>query len=640
MPRGLVYHRISSEVYMDGSSSIHAKRCEPLPSLTGGGCWSNKSGMLCGGNRLRGAALAVGWALALSGCGSGGGRADEEGEPDLAPIGVGFGGDREVEDAADPALNEAIAIALPQLPRKFDPLDDLEPWAARVADDLVFEGLVRRSPDRYPWVEPAIADRCEVDREYAVASVVCHIPTGIRFHDGSELLVDDVVYSLSHWLDPRRVWDKQRRGLANLERVEIVDGPKGSNERDPGRWVRIGFDKREPLALEALAAVKIVPRDAHRGKESRFAQQPIGTGPMAMTSVGQDRIVLERFADYHDPERRAAIGKIVLRGINDGAEALTALRRGDIHLLPEVAPVHIPVELGKPGMSGRFVAWLVSPPQYDLLLWNLQSGIQSGPRIRAALHDALPLSAIAREVHGSPGLPVAAPIDMHEPTPIDLTALEDIKLGEPVRGGLLPLPSLDDDTRALIGASAALDTLEWPLEQGFRRRAGGPLRISLTWDGQTGRPSMTVDRIRRAWEAIGVQVPEATASWSYLLLLLRKGEFKAALVHLGGHSDEDLYHLFHSRGEINFSGVRDEELDRALNDYRGAPDRAARDAAKQHVAERLAQLRVVSVLYAPTRVMLASRRLTGVEFVDDIPRLDRLALIPGAIDWAGGQSQH
>src|SRR5690606_12137950 len=186
------------------------------------------------------------------------------------------------------------------------------------------------------------------------------------------------------------------------------------------------------------------------------------------------------------------------------------------------------------GMSGRFVAWLVSPPHYELLLWNLQSGVQAGPTLRAALHDALPLSAIAREVHGAPGLLAAAPIDMHEPTPIDLAALEDIKLGEPVRGGLLPLPSLDDDTQALIGASDALDALEWPLDRGLRQRPGGPLRISLTWDGQSGRPAGTVSRIRAAWEALGVSVPEATASWNYLLILLRKGEFKAALVDLGG----------------------------------------------------------------------------------------------------------
>lgn len=538
----------------------------------------------------------------------------------------------EAEEAAG-ALNEAVAIGLPQLPRKFDPLDDLEPWAMRVSDDLLFEGLVRRTHDGYPWAEPAIADRCEVDREYAVASITCHIPRGIRFHDGTELQVEDVIYSITYWLDQRRAWIRGRHGLSNFKSVAVVDTPRGADERDPGRWVQITLDKREPLALEALAAIKIVPRDAHRGQETRFAQHPIGSGPMRMSSLGQDRIVLERFAEYRDAEHAAVAGKIVIRAIADGAEALTALRRGELHLLPELSPVHVPVELGKPGMSGRFAAWLVSPPNYDLLLWNLGTGPQDHLPLRQALHDALPLSALTREVYGAPGLAAAAPVDLHEPAVIDLGALEDIKAGEPVRGGLLSLPSLDDDALALAGAAAALDALDWPIVQGVRQRPGGWLRMTVTWDGHTGRPAAIIGRIKAAWEAIGVVVPEATASWNYVLVLLRDGEFKAAMLHLGGHTDEDLYQLFHSRGDSNFSRVADEELDRALTDYRGAPDRAARDAAKQRIAERLAALRVVSMLRAPAHVLLASRRLTGIEFVDDVPRLDRLGLTPGDIDW-------
>jgi ABC-type transport system substrate-binding protein len=579
--------------------------------------------------RLRIGSLLLVWGLACA-CGP----TSEGGEPSGDPLdGVPEAERVEAEaEAAAPALNEAIAIGLPQLPRKFDPLDDLEPWAMRISDDLLFEGLVRRTGDRYPWVEPAIADRCEVDREYAVASITCHIPRGIRFHDGSELQVEDVVYSLTYWLDPRRSWIRSRHGLTNFKQVTVVDAPRGEGERDVGRWVQITLDKREPLALEALAAVKIVPRNAHRGHETRFAQNPIGTGPMRMVSLGQDRIVLERFAEYRDPARVGA-GKFMVRAIADGAEALTALRRGELHLLPEVSPVHVPVELGKPGMSGRFTAWLVSPPHYDLLLWNTRDGVQESLPLRRALHDALPLSALAREVYGAPGMPAAAPVDLWEPTPIDLEALEDIKAGEPVRGGLLALPSLDDDAIALAGAATALDALDWPLVKGIRQRPNGWLRVTMTWDGHTGRPATVVARVKAAWEAIGVVVPEATAGWNYVLVLLREGDFKTAMLHMGGHTDEDLYQLFHSRGSSNFSGVADEELDRALTDYRGAPDRSARDAAKQRIAERLAALRVVSILRAPAHVTLASRRLTGVEFVDDIPRLDRLGLIPDDIDW-------
>ncbi|NVB41506.1 hypothetical protein G6O69_26950 [Pseudenhygromyxa sp. WMMC2535] len=547
--------------------------------------------------------------------------------------------EREAERAADPALNEPITVGLAQLPRKFDPLGDMEPWAMRIADDLVFEGLVRRSGDRYPWVEPAIADRCEVDREYAVATVTCHVPAGIRFHDGSELTMADVEYSLDYWLDPRRSWSRERNGLPTFDRVEIVDGPRGApaSERDPGRWVQLGFDKREPLALEALAAIKIVPVSAHRGRESRFAQDPVGTGPMAITTLEADRVILERFEDFHEPARAVPSGKLIFRAIDDGAEALTALRRGEIQLLPEVAPVHVPVELGKPGMAGRFQAWLVSPARYDLLMWNVGKGLSGELGIRSALHDAVPYSAIARNVYRAPGLPVEAPVDLHEPTPIDLDALADIKAGEAVRGGLLEMPALDDDARAALGAAAALDALGWPPEvQGYRRRPNGPLRVILTNDGQDGRAAQLSAMVRGAWESIGVRAPHGAVPWRFMTGTLRKGEYRVAMLHLAGYSDEDLFHLFHSRGALNLAGVADEQLDTALSDYRGAPDRAARDAAKQRVAQRIAELRVVSVLYAPAHVLLASRRLTGVEFVDDLPRLDTLALVPGDIDWGGG----
>src|SRR5690606_23441266 len=42
--------------------------------------------------------------------------------------------------ASEPDTSETVVIALPQLPRKFDPLDDMEPWAERIGDDLIFEG--------------------------------------------------------------------------------------------------------------------------------------------------------------------------------------------------------------------------------------------------------------------------------------------------------------------------------------------------------------------------------------------------------------------------------------------------------------------------------------------------------------------
>lgn len=541
-------------------------------------------------------------------------------------------------DAPEPAPSEPIVIALPQLPRKFDPLDDMEPWALRIADDLVFEGLVRRSPDGYPWAEPELADECVIDPDYGVAMVTCHIPRGIRFHDGSELSMADVEYSLRYWLNDRRSWLRQRYGLEGYARLEIVDGPRGATaeQRDRGRWVRMVFDRTDPLALEALSAIKIVPMELHRHRADRFARAPIGTGPMRMTTLTPDRIVLERF-EQHRTLRGDAPSTITFRAMDDGAAALTALRRGEVHVLAEVADNHVPVELGKPGMAGRFRAWLVSPADYDVLLWNLGKGLSAEDRLRKALHHAIPFAAIARNVYGSPGIRSEAPVDLHNPTEVDLHMLVDIKPGEPMRAGLPAFRPLAEDMQALEQASATLDELGWKAnprlkKQGFRRR-GGPLRVNLTRDEHEGLPSLLSEAIRGAWQSIGVRTADSASPWRFLFALLNKGSFRVALLRLGGHSDENLYELFHSRGANNFAQVDDDQLDQALRDYQEARDRGQRDAAKRRIAERIADLRVVSVIHAPAHVTLASRRLGELEFIDDLPRLDTLTLDPGAVAW-------
>jgi hypothetical protein len=107
---------------------------------------------------------------------------------------------------------------------------------------------------------------------------------------------------------------------------------------------------------------------------------------------------------------------------------------------------------------------------------------------------------------------------------------------------------------------------------------------------------------------------------------MQRGEFDVAMARLSTPSDADLYPYFHSKGRLNVPGVADAELDAALERYRGAQTRDDREHALQDVASRLAALRVVSVVYAPTELMLASVRVGDLEFVDDLPRLDRIAL--------------
>lgn len=114
--------------------------------------------------------------------------------------------------------------------------------------------------------------------------------------------------------------------------------------------------------------------------------------------------------------------------------------------------------------------------------------------------------------------------------------------------------------------------------------------------------------------------------------MLAQGEFSVGLLRLATHSHEDLYELFHGSGRRNLARIVDLELDAALEAYRGADDLEERRAAQRRVAARLEALRVVQVLGAPWEVLVTNARVGDVEFMDDLPRLDRLSLASARVE--------
>ncbi len=583
--------------------------------------------------------------LAVGACGADAtGGSQAEGESDAASDRV----DAEIAQAQSAEGPESrLVIAVRRVPHTLDPLGDLEPWGARLADDLLFEGLTRRTETGAPWAEPALADQCVARPQRDPRDVYCHLRDDAVFHDGEPVTPGDVAYSLGWWLDPRRSTMRLRQGLGGLKKVEPVDAPPGvlpaGASPDPGRWVHVSFSRTEPLALRLLADLPVVPKKAHRGRASAFGRAPVGTGPMHVVAMESERVVLEpwlppqRTAPAQPSGQAPAPSRIVLREMPDGAAVLTAMRRGEVHVAAELSPAHVPEELAKPGMAPRFRAYVLTPPRYDVLLYNQRRGIQAGPKMRGVLDDALPRAALADALEQLPPHLQPSPVGLHPPVEIDLAELREA--GVSARFGMAGLPApLDpthDDT-AKARAVATLDELGWVLERGIRRRPTGSLRVVLMWNGADGDGRVLANGIRDAWREVGIVVPYATASFAYLLSLMRKGEFDVALLRLAEREQADLHAYFHSRGDLNLAGVTDIALDQALEAYRAAQTVEQRAAARQAVADRLAQLRVVSVVHAPTAVMLVSQRVQGLRFVDHLPDLGALRLAP--IDtWILGQ---
>lgn len=514
------------------------------------------------------------------------------------PHGSGAAGAASV---SPPKAGGRVVVGLRRLPTTLDPVGELDAWGQRVVDDLLHAGLTRRVTDA-PWAVPALAERCLPQADGR--TIACRLRPDARFHDDAPVTADDVVHSVNLWLGNHSAPLRQRYGLDELRSVEVGPPPGESG----GTWVRLGFGHAGPLVLERIAAIKVVPKK-RRGE--------IGCGPLRLAERGEERLVFAPVAG-DGPE-------VELRVIADGAAGITALRRGEIHVLAEVTPAHVPDELGKPGMATRFRGFLVSPAIYDVILYNLREGAQAGPRLRGALDLAIPRAELTSSVYGEPALATTVPVDLHAPSEIDLVALAEDRTAEAGLGLWTP-PDPAADAAAIAAADRVLVELGWVLERGVRRRGTVNLRLPFSWDASPGLASQVARSVRGAWKQLGITAPNVTAGWAYVLTLLRAGKFSVALARIAGGSDTDLAPYFHSRGAHNLTGVHDPGLDAALEAYRRAGDRAARDAAKAAIAEKLAALRPVSVLHAPLQVLLISRAVTGLEFVDDLPRLDRLGL--------------
>src|SRR5690242_17508143 len=181
--------------------------------------------------------------------------------------------------------------------------------------------LVHRDPATFE-IKPALA----TDWKFAEDnSLDLTIRQGVKFHDGSTLSADDVVYTINMAANPESK-------VATPSNYAWIDKAEKT-----GDWtVRIKMKRPTPAALEYLAMVTPIHPKAYREKvgPAGFAENPVGAGPYKIVKNVQGKeVVFERFADYWtgSPKGKPAIKTLHVRFVPDLATEVTELlaRRTD-----------------------------------------------------------------------------------------------------------------------------------------------------------------------------------------------------------------------------------------------------------------------------------------------------------------------
>lgn len=257
----------------------------------------------------------------------------------------------------------------------FDPHRHLAIVAYSVLGNL-YQPLV--GWDAESRVVPALAERWEQEDQ---RRFTLHLRSGVRFHHGALLTVEDVLFSL------RRARDLDGSKVSVF--LRSVEAIRAGSE--PGSVV-IELERADPFFLDSLAHVSIVPR----GSPDEI-DRPTGTGPYRFVAYEPGkRILLRRFFAGHLPALPQEQLEPELEFLieSDAAAAVALLERGEVDLV-----YGLPASLAA-RVEADPELWVESRLGGGTVFLDLNHGAApfDDPRVRRAVDLALDREGLSRGV--------------------------------------------------------------------------------------------------------------------------------------------------------------------------------------------------------------------------------------------------
>ena len=423
---------------------------------------------------------------------------------------------------ATPALARDVRIGLASEPTSMDPhFHNLTPNNAALSQ--VFDYLIANDANQKPI--PALAESWRAVDEHTWEF---KLRRGVKFHDGSDFTVDDVI--------------------ATFARVPTVpNSPSSFSAYVKGRTIekidehnfRIRTDEPSPLVPNDLTQVLITSRKAQNASTVDFnsTKAAIGTGPYRLAEyVPGDRIVLERFDGFWGP--KPPFEKVILKPIKSDPTRVAALQAGDVDMI-EAVPTTDVARLKKDpnvavasGVSNRVIYFYMDQFRPETPYVKSKSGepIKNpflNRDVRLALSKAINRQGIVDRVMEGSAIPAGQLLPEGffgvspklKPTPYDPNDAKQLLAKAGVQGFKLVLHGPNDryvnDARIVeaaaqmltrIGVETSVETM--PSAVFFKRASqGGPnntpeFSMSLAgWSPGTGEASSSLISLIHTYDA-------------------------------------------------------------------------------------------------------------------------------------------
>ncbi|HEU0022255.1 MAG TPA: ABC transporter substrate-binding protein [Dehalococcoidia bacterium] len=257
---------------------------------------------------------------------------------------------------------------------------------------------------------PGIASKWELSSDAKTTTYT--IREGLKFHDGTDITVEDVLWTLQHTMGPQAAeYSKSSPGIrfsGLMDRIELGPGTNQvslfTTEATPDLWVHSSENEG------GASVTEIMPQRAHLNDEQEleaYENQPVGAGPLKVVKhVPLELVAFERHDDfYYQPangfptDKRVQFRQLDLRMVPEEATRAAALQTGEA----DIARVSLSNRQQVEGGGGRMVfspesaiieshLWGCRDPQYPC----------HDQRVRQALNYALDLELMRDRLFGGP----------------------------------------------------------------------------------------------------------------------------------------------------------------------------------------------------------------------------------------------
>jgi len=194
-----------------------------------------------------------------------------------------------------------------------------------------YEGLTRYNAKYEP--EPALATKWTT---ISPTQVRFELRKGVKFHDGSPFVADDVLFSFGRIKQPQGTMSIYVAGIADIKKIDdhtvdfILAGPNPLLLRNIGDFF---------IMSKAWAEKnKTANVQDYKAKEENFASRNVnGTGSYKITGWTPDqRITMSANADWWDKANASNVSEVVYTPIKADSTRVAALLSGDVDMVTDL----------------------------------------------------------------------------------------------------------------------------------------------------------------------------------------------------------------------------------------------------------------------------------------------------------------